>query len=253
MVAFCSDTDVAGAPFYVMERVVGTPYRLAAELAQLGAERTRAISIALVDTLAKLHAVDPLAVGLAGFGRPEGFLGRQVSRWKKQLDASYTRDLPAAEELYARLAADVPTESAAGIVHGDFRLDNVLVDADDRLVAVVDWEMATLGDPLTDLALMVVYGRLGDAVGGNVFVDVASAPGFLTEGELIARYAAGSVRELSRFGWYLGLAAFKLAAILEGIHFRYLAGQTVGEGFAGIGETIHPLLGAGLSAIKEHA
>ncbi|QSR24837.1 acyl-CoA dehydrogenase [Nocardioides aromaticivorans] len=252
--AFCDDPAVIGSEFYVMERAPGCAFRHAHQLEPLGAARTRDISERLVDTLLALHAVVPDAVGLGDFGRPEGFLGRQVARWHKQLEASYTRDLPAADELHRRLAASVPAESATGIVHGDYRLDNVLVDdADDidRVTAVIDWEMATLGDPLTDLALMVVYGRLGEAVSGADVVDAASAPGFLREDEIVARYAAGSDRDLSGFGWYVGLGAYKLAAILEGIHFRYLAGQTVGEGFDRIGEVIHPLLDAGLTALKE--
>lgn len=252
MVALCTDTEVLGAPFYLMERVAGTPYRGREELAALGPERTRAIAGTLVDTLAALHRIDPARVGLADFGRPEGFLARQVARWRQQLDASATRDLPAADELHARLAADVPAESATGIVHGDFRLDNVLVDDHDRAAAVLDWEMATLGDPLTDLALMLTYHRLGAGPLGALVTDAAQAPGFLTETEIVERYAAGSARDLSRFGWYRGLAAFKLAAILEGIHHRHLSGQTVGEGFAGIGEAIHPLLDAGLAAVKEN-
>ncbi|MCP2279659.1 phosphotransferase family protein [Nocardia amikacinitolerans] len=253
MYALCQDDTVVGAPFYVMERVEGTPYRTAAELAELGPERTQAISTRLVDTLAALHAVDPAAVGLADFGRPEGFLARQVNRWKKQLDASYTRDLPAAVELHARLAADVPAESTAGIVHGDYRLDNVLIDAGDRAAAVIDWEMATLGDPLTDLALMIVYGRLAAEPTAEVGVaDASTAPGFLTESEIIARYTARSERDMSRFGFYLGRAAFKLAAILEGVHYRYLHGQTVGEGFAHVGAAVEPLLESGLTALKEH-
>ena len=251
--AMCTDPAVLGADFYVMERCAGTPYRRAAELQPLGAERTRTISERLVDTLAALHAVEPASVGLGDFGRPEGFLGRQVARWKKQLDASYTRDLPAADELYRRLAESVPAESAAGIVHGDFRLDNVLVDDADQVTAVLDWEMATLGDPLTDLALMLVYFRLGDdaADGDDSVSDVSAAPGFLDERAVIERYSRGSDRDLSGFGFYLGLAAFKLAAILEGIHYRHLHGQTVGGGFDRIGETIHPLLDAGLDALKE--
>ena len=254
----CTDETVLGAPFYVMQRVPGTPYRRAEELIALGPERTRTISTRLVDTLAALHQVDPKEVGLEDFGRSEGYLGRQVARWKKQLDASYTRDLPAADELHARLAASIPSESAAGIVHGDFRLDNALVDEQDRVTAVLDWEMATLGDPLADLALMLVYQRLGTADGGGAagstaVTNVATAPGFLTEAEVLERYAQGSDRDLSHFGFYLGLAAFKLAAILEGIHYRYLHGQTVGAGFDTIGDAIHPLLDAGLTALKENS
>ncbi|MDH2392589.1 phosphotransferase family protein [Streptomyces sp. HNM0663] len=250
--ALCTDEQVLGAPFYVMERVAGTPYRHAAELERLGRERTRVISTRLVDTLSTLHEVDPDAVDLAGFGRPEGFAGRQVGRWKKQLDASYTRHLPAAAELHARLRADVPPDSAPGIVHGDYRLDNVLTDDRDRPAAVVDWEMATLGDPLTDLALMVLYQRLGTLLGPNAVTDASSAPGFLTEGEIVERYAANSTRDLSRFGFYLGLASFKLAAIVEGIHCRHLHGQTVGPGFESIGEAVTPLLEAGLTSLKEY-
>ena len=249
--ALCQDTDVVGAPFYVMEKVEGTPYRSAAELAALGPDRTRAITERLVDTLVALHEVEPAAVGLADFGRPEGFLTRQVGRWRKQLEASYHRDLPAAEELHARLAASIPPEGAPGIVHGDYRLDNVLVGAtSDRINAVVDWEMATLGDPLTDLALMLLYQRLA-AFGADTVSDVSTAAGYLGEQEILARYDAVSHRDLAHFGFYLGLAAYKLAAILEGIHYRFLRGQTVGEGFDTIGDAIHPLLEVGLHALKE--
>ena len=252
MYALCEDTEVLGVPFYVMERVAGTPYRHAAQLQALGPERTRAIALDMVDTLAALHRVDPAAVGLSDFGKPGGFLARQVSRWKKQLDASWCRDLPAADELHKRLAADIPEQSAPGIVHGDYRLDNILIGPDDELNAVIDWEMATLGDPLTDLALMLVYHRLGDQLGGGTVADAASAPGFPSEREVIERYARGSDRDLTRIGFYLGLASYKLAVILEGIHYRYQHGQTVGPGFENIGPAIYPLLDAGLSALKEY-
>jgi aminoglycoside phosphotransferase (APT) family kinase protein len=250
--AFCDDAAVLGAPFYVMERIVGSPYRYAAELEPLGPERARTISARLVDTLATLHDVDPATVGLADFGRPEGFLGRQVNRWKKQLDASHSRDLGAATELHARLAANIPPESAPGIVHGDYRLDNVLTDDHDRPAAVVDWEMATLGDPLTDLALLVLYRRLGSLMPDNVVTTAGAAPGFLTESELLDRYAGRSHRALSSFGFHLGLASFKLATIFEGIHYRYLHGQTVGSGFEDFGTLTEPLLDIGLSALRDY-
>ncbi|ALG84652.1 phosphotransferase family protein [Gordonia phthalatica] len=244
------DADLLGAPFYVMEAVEGTPYRKASELAPLGADRTRVIAERLVDTLAVLHSVEPTAVGLGDFGHPEGFLARQVARWRKQFDAAHTRDLPAMELLHAQLADSVPPESAAGIVHGDYRLDNVLVDGDGQPRAVLDWELSTIGDSLTDLALMCVYHRMG-AMGGGV-TDVALAPGFPSEDEVIARYAKASGRDLSNFGFYVGYSCFKLAGIVEGIHYRYVNGQTVGDGFATIGQAVEPLLQAGLAAVKEN-
>ena len=119
----------------------------------------------------------PSAVGLADFGRPQGFLGRQVRRWKKQLDASRSRDLPGADELYAALEAHIPAESDVAIVHGDFRLDNLLVGGDDRITAVLDWEMATLGDPLADVALLLAYQALAHLETGYAVADAATAPG----------------------------------------------------------------------------
>ena len=249
--ALCPGDDVIGAPFYVMELAPGTPYRLAAELEALGPGRTRAICERMVDTLVALHPVDPQAVGLGDFGRPEGFLERQVRRWKKQLDASRSREVPGVDELHGWLAAHVPPESAPSIVHGDFRLDNLLVDVGDRITAVLDWEMATLGDPLTDVGLLHVYQALAGLEGGGSVSDAPRASGYLTPDEILQRYAAGSGRDLGHLGFHLGLAYFKLAVILEGIHYRYTKGQTVGEGFASIGGAVEPLVAAGLAAVKD--
>ena len=224
---------------------------MAGDLAGIGPERTRAVSEHFVDVLADLHRVEPAAVGLADFGRPEGFLGRQVQRWRKQFEGAHTRDLPTMEELYTRLAERVPADTAPGIVHGDYRLDNVLVGGDDRVAAVVDWELSTIGDPLTDLALMVVYHRLAKVSPGAV-ADATEAPGYLTEDEVIARYAARSDRDLSDLGFYIALSSFKLAGIVEGIHYRYVNGQTVGDGFAHVGDGVFALLDAGLAALKEN-
>ncbi|KRB47520.1 phosphotransferase family protein [Terrabacter sp. Root181] len=249
--AVCDDPDVIGAPFYVMERVAGTPYRFEAQLQPLGAERVRAISERMVDTLVALHAVEPASVGLGDFGRPDGFLERQVRRWKQQLDASRSRDLPGIDELHERLAGSVPAQDDPTIVHGDFRLDNLLVTSDDEVSAVLDWEMATLGDPLTDVALLEAYQTLPLMMDSVAVSDVSRTPGFISGPELRQRYAAASGRDLGHLSFHLGLAYFKLAVILEGIHYRYTQGQTVGSGFASIGEATVPLVTAGLAAVKE--
>lgn len=247
--ALCSDADVLGAPFYVMAKVDGIAYRTAEQVAPLGPARIQAIAERMIDTLALLHAVDPGAVGLGEFGRPEGFLARQVRRWKKQLDASRSRPIAGIDELHALLAADPPDGGDATIVHGDYRLDNILVDANDQLAAIVDWEMATLADPLTDVGLLIVYQRMDRLGEGPMASD---APGYPSEAEVLARYAERSGRDLSGLGFYIALASFKLAVILEGIHFRYVHGQTVGEGFENIGELVEPLVASGLAALTPH-
>jgi aminoglycoside phosphotransferase (APT) family kinase protein len=251
--ALCTDPDVLGAPFYVMSKVDGIPYRTADELAVLGPDRIRVIAERMVATLALLHAVSPAEVGLADFGRPEGFLARQVRRWKKQLDASRSRPVAGIDELHELLAARVedvspPDGTPPAIVHGDYRLDNVLVGPDDKVAAVVDWEMATLGDPLTDVGLLVVYQRM-DRLGDGPMAS--SAPGYPAEAEILARYAECSGRDLSDLGFYIALGSFKAAVILEGIHFRYVHGQTVGEGFQEIGAMVEPLVASGLAAMRK--
>jgi len=248
--ALCVDPEVLGAPFYVMSAVDGVAYRTADQLAAVGPDRARVIAGRMVDTLALLHSVVPAEVGLADFGRPEGFLARQVRRWKKQLDASRSRPLAGIDELHLLLAANTPDETAATIVHGDYRLDNVLVGPDDQVAAVLDWEMATLGDPLTDVGLLIVYQRMDRLGEGPMASD---APGYPAEGEILSRYAASSGRDLSDLGFYIALASFKSAVILEGIHYRYVHGQTVGEGFGAIGTLVEPLVASGLAAIKENS
>ncbi|MGW3496190.1 phosphotransferase family protein [Streptomyces sp. NPDC001020] len=247
-VLLCEDESVLGAPFYVMDFVAGTPYRTAGQLAPLGAERTRNAVLSLVDTLVELHAVDPAEVGLADFGRPEGFLDRQLRRWGKQLDASRGRELAGIDELHATLGRHLPDSPAPAVVHGDYRLDNVLIDADDRIKAVLDWEMSTLGDPLTDLGLLVMYCTpLG--MPDSPVSTTAEAPGHPSPAELVERYAARSGRDVSTLSWYTAFAWFKLAVILEGIHYRYTLGQTVGRGFDRIGELVPVFIQHGLTTL----
>ncbi|MFF2851786.1 phosphotransferase family protein [Streptomyces sp. NPDC058001] len=246
----CEDEDVLGAPFYVMEFVDGTPYRTSGQLAPLGAERTRAAVLALVDTLVDLHAVDPAAVGLADFGRPEGFLDRQLRRWGKQLDASRDRELPGIDELHAALGRALPHSPAPTVVHGDYRLDNVLIGDGDRIKAVLDWEMSTLGDPLTDLGLLAMYSARLE-VPDSPISTTASAPGHPSPAELIERYAERSGRDVSAVSWYTAFAWFKLAVILEGIHYRYTLGQTVGAGFDRMGPLVPVFIDHGLTTLQE--
>ncbi|MEV0491546.1 phosphotransferase family protein [Streptomyces atratus] len=246
----CEDDSVIGSPFYVMEYVEGTPYRTAEQLAPLGAERTREVVLGLVDTLVELHTVAPESVGLGDFGRPEGFLDRQLRRWGKQLDASRNRELPGIDELHAALGRELPASPASTVIHGDYRLDNVLIGSDDRIKAVLDWEMSTLGDPLTDLGLLVMYSSdLGLAT--SPVSTTSGAAGHPTPAELIERYAARSGRDTSVISWYTAFAWFKLAVILEGIHYRYTLGRTVGDGFDRIGDLVPVFIEHGLTTLQE--
>ncbi|MFK0236786.1 phosphotransferase family protein [Streptomyces vinaceus] len=249
-VLLCEDESVLGAPFYVMEYVDGVPYRSADQLADLGPERTRRAVLGLVDTLVDLHAVDPQAVGLGDFGRPEGFLDRQLRRWGKQLDSSRGRELAGIDELHAALGRSLPASPAPTVVHGDFRLDNVLIGGpDDAIRAVLDWEMSTLGDPLTDLGLLVMYSSdLGLA--NSPVSTTSGAPGHPAPAELIERYAARSGRDTGAIAWYTAFAWFKLAVILEGIHYRYTLGQTVGAGFDRIGDLVPVFIEHGLTTLQ---
>ncbi|MEU0674141.1 phosphotransferase family protein [Streptomyces sp. NPDC006172] len=252
-VLLCEDPDngaALGAPFYVMEFVTGTPYRTADQLAPLGPERTRDAMLSLVDTLVDLHAVDPAEVGLADFGRPEGFLDRQLRRWGKQLDASRSRELAGVDELHAALGRSLPTSPAPAVVHGDYRLDNVLIGENDTIRAILDWEMSTLGDPLTDLGLLVMYS-VPLEVANSPVSTTATAAGHPSPAELVERYAARSGRDVSAVAWYTAFAWFKLAVILEGIHYRYTLGQTVGGGFDRIGELVPVFIDHGLTTLQE--
>jgi aminoglycoside phosphotransferase (APT) family kinase protein len=249
-ILLCTDPEPIGAPFYLMEHVDGRIYRSGADLEALGPDRMHALTLTLVDTLADLHALDPAAIGLAGFGRPEGFNERQVRRWKKQLDASRSREVPGIEELHARLAVDIPAGGPGAVVHGDYRLDNVLIGEALQVNAVLDWEMSTLGDPLSDIALMLVYAGRPMLVQDGRPRSPDTVPGHPSLDEMAGRYAKRSGRDVSDLHWYVGFAAFKLAVILEGVHYRYTQGQTVGEGFDTVGALVAPLVTQGHQALE---
>ena len=255
-VRFCADESVIGAPFYLMRRVEGTVFRSRGQTDPLGADRRRELAFAMMDTLAALHRVDVRAVGLADFGKPEGFVARQVRRWSGQLDKSRSRPLPLVDALRDRLAATVPASGGAGtVVHGDYRLDNLIVSPDGTAIrAVLDWEMATLGDPLTDLGLLLTYWDVlgGGAVGAAaaaVSTGLGPAAGFPPGDELIARYVASGGVDVGDLNWHVALGCFKLAVIAEGIYYRYTLGQTVGEGFERFAGMAGPLAEHGLAAL----
>jgi aminoglycoside phosphotransferase (APT) family kinase protein len=252
----CEDTAVLGAPFYVMERVVGLHVvsELPAGYADEPAQR-RAIGDGLVDVLADLHGVDYAAVGLGDFGRPEGFMARQVRRWTQQWDATRDRDRPDMDALAARLAETVPVTQRDGVTHGDYRLDNCLLDpgTPGRIRAVLDWEMSTLGDPLADLALLLVYWPEAGEQLPATQSSVTSLPGFPTRAEVAERYAARTGLDLSGLNWYVGFAYFKFAAIVAGIVARSAAGAMAGKDTSGYAERIGPCVELGRAALDDGA
>jgi aminoglycoside phosphotransferase (APT) family kinase protein len=246
--ALCTDETVLGAPFYVMERVVGHVVRgdFPEGYADTAPARS-AVADALVDVLVTLHRVDPHSVGLGDFGRPEGYLERQLTRWGRQWEATRVDNDGGLDALLSRLAGGVPASPAATIVHGDYRLDNVVLDPSEpvKVAAVLDWEMSTLGDPLADLGLWLVYWQeAGDDEERQSALVVPAAtrlPGFPTRAEVAAAYAERSGRAIDALPWYVAFGFFKLAVVCAGVAARGRAGAMLGEGFVEAGSRIAPL------------
>ncbi|MGH3067427.1 MAG: phosphotransferase family protein [Streptosporangiaceae bacterium] len=263
-VALYPDSDVIGAPFYLMQYVPGLVLRSAGDGELLTPVQARQLSEDFTDMLAAIHGVDLAATGLSSFGRPQGYMERQLARWQRQWELSASREVPGYTELTERLAAGLPGRALptpeGTLVHGDYRLDNTLValgpdsrvpDSRDPggtarpgITAVLDWEMSTLGDPLADLGLALVYWTEpedGDSLDVRWAPEVTTAPGFLTRAEIAGRYAAATGRDVGALGYYMAFGCFKLAVVLEGIHARFLQNKTVGEGFEKEGPAV-PLI-----------
>jgi aminoglycoside phosphotransferase (APT) family kinase protein len=223
---FCEDESVNDAPFYVMEFVEGPILRTRQETeATFDEEARRAIGERVVDTLVAIHAVDPDAVGLGELGRKEDYVARQLHRWQGQWEKSRTRELPLVDDVHRRLAARIPDQGPATIVHGDYRLDNMILTGKGEVAAVVDWELCTLGDPLADVGLLIVYwAEPGDDL-LPLLDPPTTAPGFPSRDELKRLYSERSGRDLSQIAFYEALGYWKLAVILEGVFSRYAAGQ----------------------------
>ena len=219
-IAACGDESVIGAPFYMMEYLDGVVYDDVDATSSLTEDQGRSASYELVDVLARLHAVDYEEVGLGGFGRPAGYLTRQVARWQTQWEKSKTVEMPVVDEVARRLERRLPSESRHAIVHGDYSFNNTMFRRDDptRIQAVLDWEMSTLGDPLTDVGMVAVYWtEVGEIMWRNRKPQAHRAnAGFPDVDTLLARYATTSGTDLSDIDFYRAFATYKLAVIAQG-------------------------------------
>ena len=237
---FCEDEAVNQRPFYVMGFVEGQILRDAPAAKDTTPEMRRKIGESLVEVLAAIHAVNPDDVGLGNLAKREGYIERQLNRWHKQFEASKTREVPVIDEVYETLLKRIPDQGPAAIVHGDYRLDNCLIGDDGRVAAVLDWELCTLGDPLADVGLLMVYWSDPDdpiaALGGSA----TTLEGFPRRGELIERYGDVSGRDVTELDFYVAFGYWKLACILDGVYTRYAAGAMGNDGadFSGFAESV---------------
>ena len=237
----CEDESLIGASFFVMERRHGVVVRGVIPPGFGGGKDERAnrkLSNLVIDVLVEFHAVDPEPIGLGGIGKPEGFLARQVNGWAARYERARTTDLTIAEEVRTWLLDHLPTSPPATLLHNDWRLDNMAVAEDDpgRCVAVYDWDMCTLGDPLCDLGTVLgVWNDPADRVQGATAMPT-QVPGFMSRSEAAARYGERSGRDLSTLDYYIVFGSFKMAVVLQQIYFRFAKGQTHDPRFAGMAE-----------------
>jgi aminoglycoside phosphotransferase (APT) family kinase protein len=238
-VLYCDDEAVIGAPFYLMERVNGVILRPRMPEEMIPPPAIMAgIADGLIDTLVELHALDYRAAGLADFGRPEGYVERQIKGWTQRYHRAKTDEIPEMEQVAEWLNVHVPVESTASIIHNDYKYDNLVLDADDwtRVIAVLDWEMATLGDPLMDLGTSIAYWvDPGDPeVMQQLRLSPTNLPGNPSRAEVVERYAARSGRDVSNIVFYYTYGLFKVAVIVQQIYYRYRKGHTKDPRFANL-------------------
>ena len=258
VLVYCEDDSVLGAPFYVMEPVHGIILRreLPAGMS-LSPETARKLSEAFVDNLAQLHSLDYAAVGLAELGKPQGYLERQVRGWTERYAGSQTHDLPEVERISAWMKANMPAASDAALIHNDYKYDNVVLDPLEitQIIGVLDWEMCTIGDPLTDLGTALAYWV--DANDPDELQKIrwgpTNVPGSLTRAQLAQRYARTTGRNLSNMAFYLAFARFKIAVIVQQIYYRYHQGLTKDERFATMPVRIKDIFRASLHGAESGA
>ena len=243
----CEDPSVIGAVFFLMERRRGVVIR--GETPPAWRAEAARISRAFVDGLVELHSIDIERHGLTALGRPEGYLERQVKGWTDRWQRAQTEPLPAMDQVLRWLAEKMPQSGPSTLVHNDYKLDNLILDPEDpaRIVAVLDWEMTTVGDPLSDLGLTLCYWTLTD---GRERV-VTTQPGWYSRAELVAHYGARTGRDVSRIAYYEVLGIFKLEVILQQIYFRWARGQTRDERFRTFDQRVRQLVGAAAARVEQ--
>lgn len=252
---YCDNDSILGAPFYVMERRRGIVLRRSLPPGlELPPDTVRRLGLALIDNLALLHGLDYRAAGLGDLGKPEGYVGRQVSGWINRYQQARTGDLPAMEQMAVWLSAHMPSESGAALIHNDFKFDNLLLDPADltRVVAVFDWEMATVGDPLMDLGSTLGYWIEPNdpaPMQASAF-GPTGLPGSLTRRELAERYAEKSGRSLGNMLFYYCFGLYKIAVIVQQIYVRYVRGFTKDERFATLNERVAATAEAARRAVE---
>jgi len=253
----CEDASVISAVFFLMERRHGVILRdsLPPQLASVP-DAPRKISEAVVDCMVRLHAVDVAATGLIALGKPEGFVERQVHGWADRWNRAKTEELPAMDRVIEWLVAHIPPSPAPTLVHNDYKLDNVMLRAElDGVEAVLDWEMTTVGDPLSDLGLTLCYWSLAGAPELRAMGVPApsSQPGWYTRDQFVARYVEGTGRDLTDIGYHEVLGVFKLAVILQQIYFRFHRGQTQDRRFRNFGDRVKGLVALAASLVEKHS
>ncbi len=254
--AYCEDEGVIGAPFYLMERLRGVILRGALPQGlELPAAQMRRLSENFIDNLVEIHRVDIQTAGLGGLGRPEGYVKRQVEGWAQRYHSARTDDIPEMEHVAAWLAGHMPPESGAALIHNDYKYDNLVLDSDDpaQIIGVLDWEMATIGDPLMDLGTSLGYwiDPQDPPELQALNFGLTTLPGNLNRRELAERYAQQSGRDLSNMTFYYVYALFKIAVIVQQIYARFKAGYSQDERFAGLFFAVQVLSRAAVQAIEK--
>ena len=255
VVGMCNDESITGAPFFVMSFVDGHIVKDIEDSKAFSPDERRVQSESLVDVLAQLHAINPDEIGLGDLGKKEDYVGRQLRRWKRQVDEGSDRELPLFNDLHSKLEIGKPEQIGSGITHGDYRLDNCMIGADNKVAAVLDWELCTLGDVLADLGGMLMWWGKSGNENSTMNDPPTLADGYLTTNEVIERYARASSRDLSHLSYYVAFQFWRLAAIIEGVRVRFTAGamgdKDIGDELRGFKVRIDGLLEASASTLED--